>query len=231
MPVKVDKDIARRILQEEALRAQREAAPGSWKECVENLSRACEEARIRSHVAVFGNAILAKATNLDVDPFSLKARDDSAGAYSARGIADKVLGPWATQVGLNIGVSGPYPLNNQPFFHAARVSLRLEGVKGGARRPLEVLCEALTLVSRIRNERDARRCPAGFHSGPASTECGSPVLRILRRSRRRPAPRTYRGHHQLREGRLRRRQAGAGGCRRTSRCLIRSRKGHHQAGQ
>jgi hypothetical protein len=160
--LKVDKELARRVLQEEAIRAQTELAPKAWKERVESLSQVCEEAGVRSHIAVLGNAMLAKATNLNVDPFSLKERDDSPGAYSARGIADKVLGPWTANVGLNIGVSGPNPLNNQPFFHAVRVSERLEGVKGSARRPLEVLCAVLTEVSRIHNEADARDALRAF---------------------------------------------------------------------
>ena len=162
MPVKVDKDIARRILQEEALRAQSEAAPASWKECVENLSRACEETRIRSHVAVLGNAMLAKATNLDVDPFSLKARDDSAGAYSARGIAERSWAPGQIRSVSILVLAGRIRLITSPSSMRQRVSPRLEGVKEGARRPLESTVRSAHSRFRTRNERDARDALRAF---------------------------------------------------------------------
>ena len=115
-----------------------------------------------NHIAVLGNAMLAKASNIDVDPFSLKVRDDSPGAYNARGISDEVLAPWASEVGLNIGALKANPLNNSPFYGAVRVSVHLPGVKDEARPALEELCAVLTEVSRIHNVEAARQAVRAF---------------------------------------------------------------------
>lgn len=172
--LKPSKTLARQILQEEAIRVKTHPAPDVWKDRVRALSEACEEVGVRSHVAVLGNAILAKATNINVDPFSLKERDDSPGAYSARGIADPVLGPWAVDVGLDIGVSGPNPLNNQPFFHADRVSEQLKGVKGSARKPLSILCDVLKHIAWIHDPEEARTALRAFIEVRQEYSAGAP---------------------------------------------------------
>jgi hypothetical protein len=89
--------------------------PVEWIERTEHMSR-CPS---RTYVAALGVALLAKATDERVDALTVK-RKVSASAYSMRGAA-AVLAGNATHYGYHLGVTGPEPLNNQPWFHGERI--------------------------------------------------------------------------------------------------------------
>ena len=92
----------------------------------EKLSKAWEErvARIaecpsQSYVAALGTALLAKAADDRVDALSVK-HGAGPSAYSMRGVV-KVLVEKTPLYHYHLGVKGPEPMNNQPWFHSSRV--------------------------------------------------------------------------------------------------------------
>jgi hypothetical protein len=95
-------------------------------ESKEKLSKAWEErvARIgecpsQSYIAALGTALLAKAADERVDALSVKY-GAGPNAYSMRGVV-KVLVEKTPLYHYHLGVKGPEPMNNQPWFHSSRV--------------------------------------------------------------------------------------------------------------
>jgi hypothetical protein len=93
----------------------RQALPEEWLERTEHIA-GCPS---QTYVAALGVSLLAKATDERVDTLTIK-RKVSANAYSMRGSA-KVLAGNAPLYGYHLGVTGPEPLNNQPWFHGSRI--------------------------------------------------------------------------------------------------------------
>lgn len=89
--------------------------PEEWTKRAEHIGECPSE----TYIAAFGVALLAKATEPAADILTIKA---SAGptAYSMRGVAG-VLAGRARHYGYHLGVTGPEPLNNQPWFGNDRV--------------------------------------------------------------------------------------------------------------
>jgi hypothetical protein len=106
---------ARNTLLAEAAATSEESVDINWVRDIEALSALCELAGIRTHIAYLGTAILAKATDVATDVYSVKA-SKVAGVYSARTLCHKVLVPLAPQIEIHLGVTGREPLNNQPYF-------------------------------------------------------------------------------------------------------------------
>lgn len=158
--MRVDQARARRILEEEASNVL-QRLPGSleWVERISELGRACEGAS-QTPIAVLGTAILSKATNLRIDPFSLQASDGKRG-YSARSIAQHVLAACAPRLEIDIGVTGKEPLNNQPFFSKPRVSVKLPWKKN-ALPAARILLTALKALDQVRSEAAARKALRAF---------------------------------------------------------------------
>lgn len=92
-----------------------QALPVEWVERTEHMA-ACPS---RTYIAALGVALLAKATDERIDALTVK-RKVSANAYSMRGAA-AVLAGHAALYGYHLGVTGPEPLNNQPWFHGLRI--------------------------------------------------------------------------------------------------------------
>ncbi|WKC49055.1 restriction endonuclease, SacI family [Pseudomonas veronii] len=105
-------------------RAEAAAASGpetgeiKWLEKIEELSRLCEVGGSSTHIAFLGTSILARAVSSSIDLFAIKPRHspDNPNAYSARTLCHTVLVPLAAELGVNLGVNGREPLNNQPYF-------------------------------------------------------------------------------------------------------------------
>jgi hypothetical protein len=118
MPFDLEK--AREVLLQEAEAAAEFDIDNKWLGYIVEISEMCERAGVRTHIAFLGNAILAKATDASIDVFSVKLTSQK-GSYSARRLADEVLAPMAPGLGIHIGVTGPNPLNNQPYFRIERL--------------------------------------------------------------------------------------------------------------
>ena len=107
------------ILRQEATAAiGPDACDKGWMIKIEELSRLCEVGGSATHIAFLGTSILAKASSETVDLFAIKPRHspNNKNSYSARTLCHGVLVPLSAELGINIGVNGREPLNNQPYF-------------------------------------------------------------------------------------------------------------------
>ncbi len=109
---------AARVFRAEAEGAATFGVDPAWTERIERLSTLCEQGGSATHIAFLGTSILAKSVDPNVDLFAIKPThaSDNSNAYSARSLCHAVLVPLAAELGVNIGVSGREPLNNQPYF-------------------------------------------------------------------------------------------------------------------
>lgn len=164
MGIVVERDAARTVLVEEAGKDSRgEGSPESWVRDISALSEACAGAS-RTHIAMLGTALLAKATDLRADAFSVKEGAGTPGAYSARGLGHGVLVPNAPMLGIHLGVTGREPLNNQPYFRVKRATERelLPLVRGYAQEPVKILVRLLTLLDKVTSAAEARAALRAF---------------------------------------------------------------------
>lgn len=104
--------------------------------------------------------MLAKAANTRVDVFSLKASDDSPGAFDARGVAEKALVPASRQYKFDLGARKAQPLNNQPFFRSLRINRQMV-VREWARPVLNDLISLLQEIAQA-DSPSAVRALAAF---------------------------------------------------------------------
>lgn len=134
-----------------------------WEDLISSFSRTCE-ATSRTHIAFLGTAILAKATHLEVDVFAVKAKAATSGAYSARGLGHGVLVPLAPKIGIDLGVTGREPLNNQPYFRIRRATW--ESMESLVREstPILELNDMLEKLAQISSEEEARSVLRAFIS-------------------------------------------------------------------
>ena len=158
--VRISSNVAKEILLEEAEHAQKGAVDHDWEARIEGFSEICERTS-KTHIAFLGTALLAKSVNIACDAFSVKAGDDSPGAYSARGLAHGVLVPQAPRLDINLGVTGREPLNNQPYFRIKRVSKDVP-VRGNVQVAIDALVELLELINQLENTDEARKVLRAF---------------------------------------------------------------------
>ena len=160
MPVaanlRIDKDLARECYASAFELAVSDAVlPAAWTEKTERISNASS----KSFTPMFGTALLAKATNRQVDARALQVKGVHRG-YSARSLAKDVFVPCCERAGIDIRTTGAEPLNNQPFFGSPRVERTLK-VKPNAQGDLDFLCEALEEADFLEG-RDAIEALAAF---------------------------------------------------------------------
>ncbi len=91
-------------------------------------------------------ALVAKATNNDIDIMSLQASDDAAGSYDARSFCKNVIFPFQREFLDDVlDGSNEDPLVNNPGRHP-RIQVTNKSANGDPRRALDLLCEYLPLV-------------------------------------------------------------------------------------
>ncbi len=160
----IGKTEATSVLLAEAVAEERgDPVPLEWQRRIEALSKACEKSS-KTHIAVLGTALLAKATVITADPFALKEGAPTYGAYSARGLSTGVLVPKALTLGIHLGVTGREPHNNQPYFRAQRATLEelLPLIKGNAVVPVRKLVECLEELEKLTVLQEARDALRAF---------------------------------------------------------------------
>ncbi|MET4676310.1 MULTISPECIES: restriction endonuclease, SacI family [unclassified Luteibacter] len=131
-----------------------------WEGLIEQLSEECKRAP-KTHLAFIGTALLAKAVDLHVDARLIKARIGGDRAYSARSLAKEVLVPRAMAAGVDLGVTGREPLNNQPYFRLDVVD-DAAPVHGNAKEAFRLVLEMLREMERFSLKEDAMRALAAF---------------------------------------------------------------------
>lgn len=157
MSILIDKDEALSILLAEAAADTKgEPVPPAWEKRIEALSKACDKGSSKTHIAFLGTALLAKATDVKADAYSVKEGAPSQGAYSARGLGHAVLVPNAPALGLHLGVTGREPLNNQPYFRIQRATLEAMLPLVREKTPVHRLLECLDELDKVKSSGDAR---------------------------------------------------------------------------
>lgn len=153
----------------------------AWIGRVRTFSRSSSVKGVRTYIAVLGTMMLAKAGNTRVDVFSLKASDDSPGAFDARGVAEKALVPASRSHQFDLGARKAQPLNNQPFFRSLRINRQMV-VREWARPILNELIALLQEVAQATSEEAVRALAAFIHvrreyvpvrRSPRHHECGA----------------------------------------------------------
>jgi len=157
--VRIDKVRALAILEEESASAASGDVSDDWIERIRDLERACAGSNL-TFFAALGTAMVAKVVDLEVDVFSLKAGASERG-YSARSLCKDVVAAHAPRLGIDLGVTGREPLNNQPFYAEERISADLP-VRKGAREALTLLLQTITALESIRSEPEARLALRSF---------------------------------------------------------------------
>lgn len=109
--------------------------PAAWLERAERMD-ACP---MRGYVAMLGVALLARATDAQIDPFALRARQPNG--YSARFVGG-VLAGRARLYEYHLGTRSREPLAGQPWFAAERVD-QIAHVRPEVREHHRLLLEAL----------------------------------------------------------------------------------------
>lgn len=142
----MDRDQAARVFQRAGQIADSDTeVPAGWVSRVERLGRAGN----KTFIAMLGTALLARATDPQIDPLTLKSSaraSEGLKPYSARGLAQHVLVPMAVRHGVHLGVTGREPLNNQPFYAEDRVRRDL-AVRPGELQHLNYLVDCLEEIA------------------------------------------------------------------------------------
>ncbi len=159
--MQIDRNEALGILEHEVELAKTDAGPSVWRRRIESLEEACGDSNL-TFFAALGTAMLAKATDTDVDVFSLKAGSSDRG-YSARSLCQHVLAAYAPRLGIDLGVTGREPLNNSPFFRESTISDQLV-VKPGQSPALATLLNCLRELDKIKTRRAAKGALRAFLS-------------------------------------------------------------------
>jgi len=160
--MRISRPKALKILEEEA--SSNEPTPPDWDQLVGDLSYEVNQGANKTFIAMLGTSLLARATDIRADPFALKSGSNSPGAYSARGLCQHVLAAHAPKLGIDLGVTGREPLNNQPFFAEDRVHRGLP-VHPRAAEGFRILLEGLNRISSIESTADARAALRSFIRG------------------------------------------------------------------
>jgi hypothetical protein len=152
MAISIEREDALRVLKDavNASRSEELAEDHPWIQRVTNLWEACK-ATNKTMIPILGTAILARATNLKVDPFALQAQAGD-NAFDARGLCTHVLAANARDLGIDLGVRSREPHNSNPFTFEPKVS---SSMKAKSPKALELLIDALTALSKTRSRNEA----------------------------------------------------------------------------
>lgn len=161
--MKINKAAAMAVLREEVLQSENGLVDADWSAKVEKLSKLCAEGVSRTHIAFLGTAMLAKSINVNADLYAIKPNlaKDNKNAFSARTLCHGVLVPLAAELGINIGVTGREPLNNQPYFRMTRLGDDTP-VHAGGRAAFDYMLELVGELSKLEDESEAREALRAF---------------------------------------------------------------------
>lgn len=134
-----------------------------WRERINHLSQLCVDSLGRTHIAMLGTAILAKAVDPDVDLYAFKPKHAGTQdrAYSARSLCHGVLVPMAAELGFHLGATGREPLNNQPYFRMKRLN---DGtpIHGRSREAFDYMMALVQELSTIQSPAALRSILASY---------------------------------------------------------------------
>jgi hypothetical protein len=161
--MKIDKGQAITLVRQEAALAVEGPVDTAWVAKIEKLSKLCEEGVSKTHIAFLGTEIIAKSMEDNVDLYAIKPEHakTNPNAYSARTLCHSVLVPLAAELGINLGVTGREPLNNQPYFRMTRLGDDTP-VHPGGRAAFAFMVELVKEVSALKTTIEARQALRAF---------------------------------------------------------------------
>jgi hypothetical protein len=165
--IHLSKEEAERLIREQAKLSETDPGDAEWIKKVERLSLLCEQGVSKTHIAFLGTVMLAKALEVRADLFAIKPRHadtaDRERSFSARTLCHGVLVPLAAEFGINLGVTGREPLNNQPYFRMTRLD---DGtpVHVGARTAFNYMVELVKELQHINDKKKAASALRAFIS-------------------------------------------------------------------
>jgi hypothetical protein len=131
-----------------------------WAERIREFSALAGKAAGKQSIAVIGTQIIAKATDISINPFCLRASASVSGAYNARAPAEKVLYPASVKHGFDIGSHSANPLNGQTFNKLKVIDKSLR-IRGG-QTLVEPLNDILHAIGLLPTARDATIALAAY---------------------------------------------------------------------
>lgn len=164
--IKLDVDLARQLMADAVMIAgstEAEQHPDyvSWKSKIADFSKLVDSVGYRASIALLGSALIAKATNHQINPFSLRANAEVPGAYNVRGPAEDVLYPASLDHAFDIGSNSRNPLNGQTFNKLKIIDLTLR-LRGRGKELVKPLLSLLHEVSLLKSREDAVRALAAY---------------------------------------------------------------------
>lgn len=161
--MRIDKDEASALVRHEATLANNGPVDAAWTAKIEKLSKLCEEGVSKTHIAFLGTEIIAKAMDRKVDLYAIKPEHakENPNAFSARTLCHGVLVPLAAELGINLGVTGREPLNNQPYFRMTRLGDDTPVHQGG-RAAFAFMLELVKELKALKTENEARQALRAF---------------------------------------------------------------------
>src|SRR5438309_2335920 len=93
-----------------AIARSKQKLPEEWLHRVERI----EDCPSKTYTAALGAALLAKASDARVNSLARTAKAGSSG-YSIRTVGE-FMAAEAPRYGYHLGATGPWPLNNSPFY-------------------------------------------------------------------------------------------------------------------
>lgn len=161
--MKIDKINAAYVFREEARKADVGSGDPQWEEKIEKLSRLCEEGEAKTHIAFLATVMLAKTLDMRADVYAIKPRhaQDNPNAFSARSLCHGVIVPLAAELGINLGVTGREPLNNQPYFRMQRLG---DGtaVHDRARKAFNYMFDLVQQIHGMTDETEVQKALRAF---------------------------------------------------------------------
>ncbi len=162
MSISLDHSRAKTILLEEVAAARQggnKPLVDAWKARCVQLGELCPHGKSSTVIAALGTAILAKATDADIDIYALLDRGEAAKSYSARSLADNVWARHRAELGIDIGANGANPLNNTPFIGKTRID-EITGVRNKA--GWSAFMECMKALEKLKSSGEARQALSGF---------------------------------------------------------------------
>jgi len=163
MPIRINKAKAVSILRDAAGKADKGVFNARWAKKIKRLSQLCQKGASKTHIAFLGTVILAKASDKSVDLFAIKPKHNKSNphAFSARTLCHGVLVPLSAEFGINLGVTGREPLNNQPYFRMTKLG---DGtpVHAGGREAFNYMIKLVKELQMLSNESSARKVLSAF---------------------------------------------------------------------
>jgi len=144
LAIKLDREKMRITLDKAyAIARSKQKLPSEWLHYVERI----EECPSKTYIAALGAALLAKATDPRVDSM---ARTASAGpnGYAIRTVGE-FMAAEAPRYGYHLGATGPWPLNNSPFYRNADRIDRFTRIRAGDKECYQDLVRYLQALNRL----------------------------------------------------------------------------------